>query len=249
MTSKKRLLVLMVVAVGASAVIVGSQALSPAAADPVVCTNTSPDPQEPQEWCPDPEGDVGTAAGPVKELLPCTGYEDPLNFDSYYLGDSFEDLPLSATDRRCYLPDPNYPDDPGSNDVSYFYGTCTPPPDGGCTPPLEVQTWPACERYRDMYMLDPYGTPLPRIDLTVQGVPASLFEDGYRLEIYTGGSTVVIFGDDSAQIMRAGNAIQEAPGIPSLKSLLEEEPRPQAQSTTLEPPTEGALDGTLACVS
>ena len=84
------------------------------------------------------------------------------------------------------------------NFVSFKYGTCDPTPEAACGAPLEIQIWPACERNRSMYTLtpDPDGpgplsaTPLPRTDLRSRGVPASFFENGHRLELYTAGMVI-----------------------------------------------------------
>ena len=46
----------------------------------------------------------------------------------------------------------------GSNAYISAYGTCTPPAgDGGCAPPLQIQTWDACRRNLGAY--DRQGRP------------------------------------------------------------------------------------------
>jgi len=52
------------------------------------------------------------------------------------------------------------------------------------------------------------GEPLPRESVTVRGVPAAYFENGLRLELYTGKATVMIFGPERAQIQRAAAALR-----------------------------------------
>jgi hypothetical protein len=80
--------------------------------------------------------------------LPCTTADRPANFHVFWLGPRFEGLDLSAVLRRCDKP---YPGEPlRANWVSFIYGTCEISPEqteGGCAPPLEVQSSPACERF------------------------------------------------------------------------------------------------------
>lgn len=38
-----------------------------------------------------------------------------------------------------------------ANFASLIYGDCEASSDAGCAPPLEIQTWPACERNAGTY--------------------------------------------------------------------------------------------------
>jgi hypothetical protein len=160
------------------------------------------------------------------DVLPCTGSGEPTNFKVYSLGVAFEGIPFTTDLRRCDDPFPGEP--VRANYVSYIYGNCVVAPgdgqtpvDEGCAPPLEIQTWPSCERSLADYELEP-GVPYPHDDLGLQrGVPAYSFDEGTRVELYTGTSVIVIFGDDPAQLLRAISAIQaesagSPPGPPSL---------------------------------
>lgn len=183
------------------------------------------------------------------DALPCTGPSEVTNFTFYSLGSAFESLPLEALLRRCDQPDPVYfPMEGGrANYVAYIYGTCIPesPSEdnsdpGGCAPPLEIQTWPACERSLSDYELEP-GEPYPHEALEIRGVPAASFDDGTRIELYAGESTVVIFGDDPDQVLRAANAVEPEPID---RPLGVSAPTPASE---LQTPPETALDGTLPC--
>ncbi|OFW75296.1 MAG: hypothetical protein A2Y55_03800 [Actinobacteria bacterium RBG_16_68_12] len=68
----------------------------------------------------------------------------------------------------------------------------------------------------------------------VRGVPATLLDDGRRLEIQTGRSTVVVFGDSSERVARIAEALRQVnvPGPPA---------------PSLPAPSPGALEGTLTC--
>jgi hypothetical protein len=73
--------------------------------------------------------------------------------------------------------------------------------------------------------------------------PAARFDAGTRLEVYSGDSTVVIFGTDPAQVDRAAAVlIKEPPAGAILTSTLGALP-------PLPAPLPGAIDGTLPCMS
>src|SRR4051812_32815613 len=78
--------------------------------------------------------------------LPCTD-ENGASVDvpRYSAGASFEGLKQTKSFRRCDAPSPMG----RANFVSYIYGSCDPQPDQGCSPPMEIQTFPACERNAD----------------------------------------------------------------------------------------------------
>lgn len=70
-----------------------------------------------------------------------------------------------------------------ANYVSYIYGSCDVDPDidgSACVPPVEIQTWPACERsYADLTVglaTDLLG-PIPALGSQARGVPIIEFDD------------------------------------------------------------------------
>jgi hypothetical protein len=156
------------------------------------------------------------------------------DFALYSAGQSFEGLPLTGMTRR--LEARVAPDPARANFVGFRYGDCTPTSDAGCPAPLEIQVWPACERNLSTYTLTPLGDPLPHEDASVRGVPAAFFEDGQRLEVYTGSVSVVLFGQGKAQLLRAADALHAV--------------NPQGGVRTgerLPAPAAGALEGKLSC--
>jgi hypothetical protein len=194
-----------------------------------------------------PEDATELVTGTTDELLRCTGVQQPLNFVAYSLGSSFEGLPITGLVRDCELP---YPREPGrANHVTYIYGDCdlaAVPTDGGCAPPLEVQTWPACERnltsYFDPVFPDEYDRTV------IRDVPAAVFEDGTRVEVYAGGSTIVVFGLDPAQVRRAAESVVaepsgQPPTVPASNPTLDETTR------SLPEPLPGATQGALSCLA
>lgn len=180
-------------------------------------------------------------------LLPCTDADSPANFPVYNVGASFEGLSFAFALRRCDKPFPG--ELVRANYVSYLYGDCEVPAGedmGGCSAPLEVQSWPACERNLSTYSEGPGGGPLEYQDLEVRGVPAASFDEGLRIEVYAGSSTIVIFGHDPTQILRAASALQdESTGGPPDVSAA---PNPDDVTRDLPEPARGALFGALKCV-
>jgi hypothetical protein len=170
-------------------------------------------------------------------------------FAHFHVGSVFEGNALTAHVRRCTAPEPERtvaaggaidPDSLGrSNFESWVYGTCQATAGQGCAPPLEIQSWPACERSPADYNAGPPGAaqPIqPRETLQIRGVPARLYDDG-SLELSSGDVTVVIFGHDRRQLIAAARALR-TPAKTTITVGVQEE---------LPPPVPGAQDGTLGC--
>ena len=167
----------------------------------------------------------GPARGAAVELRGNLGLEEALAFDEFPLydaGDRVDGLPLVAVLRRHDTAD----------FVSFVYGDCDAGDDAGCAPPAEVQVWPACRRNLGLYDSRLPGTPVPE-RVVVRGVPGAFLEDGTRLELQTGRSTVVLFGDSRAQVLRVVAALRRLGGERTSEALPRAEP--------------GAVDGTLRC--
>jgi hypothetical protein len=175
-------------------------------------------------------------------LKPCNE-----QFQTYSLGKSFQGLPLTHHVRVCSRPDPTRtqaaggevdPDSLGRpNYESYVYGTCEATSDMGCAPPLEIQTWPACERSAADYDFGPPGQAarLEPVETTrLRGVPARFYDD-VSLELSAGNVTVVVFAYTRPQLLAAAAALRGV--APAVKSAKDDLPAPAA----------GAQDGTLAC--
>ena len=162
-------------------------------------------------------------AGPVGRFT----LDDARAFDDYALffaGDRVESQPLAAVLRRSDT----------AEFVSFVYGDCVTADDLGCAPPIEIQIWPACRRHLALYGLSGLGSTLERT--TVRGVPAAVLDDGTRLELQSGRSTIVVFADSRVRAARVAGALRRLDATDSA-------PRNQP----LLPPAAGALEGTLAC--
>jgi hypothetical protein len=135
----------------------------------------------------------------------------------YFLGESFEGLPLTSVDDECCSP--AY--------VLFVYGSCTLSRfgEGGCNTPLQVQVVPISERYPALFS-GPSSCEL----LTVRGVPAAFFGD--MLDVYTGKVTVVIFGEPE-QIQRVAEALRP---LAQTGNLSEPLPSPEIDEDLLKCP-------------
>jgi hypothetical protein len=188
--------------------------------------------------------DYGAAQRLDYTLKPCEE-----RFAQFHVGSSFQGHPLNNHTRFCTRPDPERSVAAGgdldgdslgrSNFDSYLYGSCEAGPGEACSPPLEIQSWPACERSAADYNAGPPGQ-AKRIEpieaFRVRGVPARLYED-MSLELSTKAVTVVIYGHSREQLLSAARELRTEEGAPFHAA-------PQQE---LPPPAAGAEDGTLSC--
>jgi hypothetical protein len=106
-------------------------------------------------------------------------------------------------------------------------------------PPLEVQSWPACERSAADYNAGPPGA-AQRIEpvavAELRGVPARFYGDG-SVELSAGAVTIFIFGHSREDLVAAAGDLRTEPTAPVSVS----------QRESLPPPVSGAQSGTLSC--
>jgi hypothetical protein len=185
-----------------------------------------------------------SAAPPSAESLPCTKANEATNFEVFSAGPSPTGLPLTAALRRCDV----YTG--GANYVSYIYGDCEyrnpVNSDGGCEPPLEIQTWPACQRSLAEYTYE--GKPYPHTDLARDGdAEVAEFEDGSRVEVYTGSATIVVFSTDPSVAKKVLPLLrpQQEGASPAARSSELDTKAPQG----LPAPAPSATEGDLTCAS
>lgn len=99
-------------------------------------------------------------------------------FRLYYLGESFQGLPLTVSDS-----------------TGFIYGGCEPEPqpfwafweEGNCPYHHEVQNWSICKRYPALY-LEP-----PKV-FNFRGAKAARVSSAESFEVYTGRTAIVTFG-------------------------------------------------------
>jgi hypothetical protein len=148
-------------------------------------------------------GSALSACGVGREAEPRGNFtlEQARDFDRfplYYAGDHVDGFPLVAVLRRSDTAD--Y--------VSFVYGDCVPaPPDAGCAPPAEIQVTPGCLRGPRLYDPSKPGVPAAERE-TMLGDPAALFDEGTRLELYKGASTVVVFARTRERVLRIAAALR-----------------------------------------
>jgi hypothetical protein len=119
----------------------------------------------------------------------------------YSAGERVDGLPLAAVLRS----------DGTASHISFVYGDCVAGGDAGCAPPAEIQVWPACRRNLGLYGAG--APPGPAVEpAMIRGVPAAFFDDGTRLELQAGRSTVVVFAGSRARVLRLAQALRAADG-------------------------------------
>src|SRR5438309_3599065 len=120
----------------------------------------------------------------------------------YWVGPSFENHPLAAVDGlRSYV-----------NTVgdSVYYGDCVQSKGifggGSCLLPLQVTTV--------IYRLHSNATLGPQRNILVRGVPATVYDEGRSIEVYSGRVTIDIFSDAYAHAIAAARSLVplNAPG-------------------------------------
>jgi hypothetical protein len=179
------------------------------------------------------------------EALPCTGPKDPINFETFTAGPSVAGVPLTGYTRRCDAF--TLADESPANFTNYIYGDCeTSGGDGGCEPPLQIQTWPACQRTLSDYTFE--GKPMPYRRLPSLGdaeVVEIEFMFGPRIEVYTATSTIVLFAQDLALAIEALDQLRsQGIGQPPATKADELSGPPD---DGLVPPNDGATEGELSC--
>jgi hypothetical protein len=123
----------------------------------------------------------------------------------YWVGPSFDGHPLAAVDGlNGYIPKVG---------DSVYYGDCVQSKGvfggGSCLLPVQVTTV--------VYVLHSNATLGPQRNMLVRGVPATVYDEGRSIEIYTGRVAIDIFSDDYAHALQASQELRplNAPGSAS----------------------------------
>jgi hypothetical protein len=166
------------------------------------------------------------ATGVIAMRMQLHGFGEYRLFDA---GLGVEGWPLTAIVHR----------DDTASFVSFIYGDCSAADDVGCAPPAEIQVWPSCRRSLGMY--DGQGRPDHPVPegANVRGVPAAFFDDGTRLELQTGRSTIVVFADTRARTLRIAAALRSLDGAIG--------PREPLPPPTLALPPTADTGGAMGC--
>lgn len=167
------------------------------------------------------------------EALPCTGPGEPVNFEVYSAGPAVAGVPMTAAVRRCDAG--ALADESTTNYLAYVYGECQSrsPGDAGCLPPLQIRSYPACQRSYSEYSFE--GKPLPYTELPpVDGAKVLEidFLVDHRIEVYSGTSTIVLSAADWSLAEEALEQLRSQPaGSP-----------PAASATSLARGSQGSLE-------
>jgi hypothetical protein len=144
-----------------------------------------------------------------QDIAPCLASRHLPRFTAYDLGAQFAGLPRTHVARYCDAPDQgHFVEEPFRMVVTWVssdvYGSCTPEtPEGSCLLPLEVQSWPECDRNYSAY--GPARDLTPRSSYRLTGshkLPAGVLEGVGRIELYDGRTTVVIYTDEQLRLAR-----------------------------------------------
>jgi len=118
---------------------------------------------------------------------------------------------------------------PRSLSFTFVYGDCDPPDglfaEGGCAPPVQIQTYSICNRNLGMYSGRQKA-------FDVKGAKGST--NGGGLEVFTGRTTVVIFGGGSLKRIKST--------VGKLRRVGEE-----VSPRRLPPPVPGGVWGKASC--
>ncbi len=114
----------------------------------------------------------------------------------YWAGLSFDGRPLAAVDGlNGYIPKVG---------DSVYYGDCVQTKGvfggGSCELPLQVTTV--------IYVLHSNATLGPQSNMLIRGVPATVYDEGRSIEIYTGRVAIDIFSDSFAHAFRASEELR-----------------------------------------
>jgi hypothetical protein len=190
----------------------------------------------------------------VADTLRCTDAAEEPNFDTYGLGESYGDLGLVETLRRCDTPYPG--ERVAANYVSYIYGDCELEQVGddrlGCQPPLEIQTWPSCHRSLADY---PEGTVESRSTRLSNLNGAQRYQFGKDwIEIYSQDETIVLFSTDPDTLRAAADRVGEQSYVASRAWLDQSEAQGrildeiQIDRAEVSEAVSGAVEGALECL-
>jgi hypothetical protein len=123
----------------------------------------------------------------------------------YWVGPSFDGRPLAAADGlKGYIP---------AVGDSVYYGDCVQGKGfvggGSCLLPLQVTTV--------VYVLHSNAALGTQSNMLIRGVPATVYDEGRAIEIYTGRLAVDIFSDTFAHALKASDELRplNAPGSAS----------------------------------
>jgi len=113
----------------------------------------------------------------------------------YWVGPSFEGHPLSAADGlRGYI---------NTVGESVYYGDCVHHKGifggGSCILPLQLTTV--------LYRLHSNATLGPQRNVVIRGVPATVYDEGRSIEIYTGRVAIDVFSDSFSHALQASREL------------------------------------------
>lgn len=144
--------------------------------------------------------------GPVPSVVGCRDVPGRLDLGELDRGERVQRARLCEPPPEIVMgPRGSPPPSVGVNAELAAYGTCDAGDESACAPPLQVQTWNACERNYDQYAAHPApdGSVPAHQRARLRGVEAAIFDEGTRIELYGPKVTVVVFAPNPAAALDA----------------------------------------------
>jgi hypothetical protein len=156
-------------------------------------------------------------SGP-SEIAPCLKRHHLPAFTTYSLGATFAGLRRTHMSRSCLVPPPGPCECTLPSSIHWIsdavYGTCPREGfEGGCGPPLDIQSWPECDRDFSSYgTVESHKALRPSKSFFLSGsykIPTAAPSYGLTttIEMYTGQTTIVVFSDGPSLGRRAAHAL------------------------------------------
>lgn len=142
------------------------------------------------------------------------------SMDVFNIGTALDGHVMNDATQTAVPAHPDTPDYGPHHDVTYVYGECAW---GSNLPPLEVQSSPLAEKHWTLYNDDGLIGQYPFEEKTIKGAPAASFDNGTTVEIYTGTTTITLYGDDPDLVLRAAEQLRPAlhVDIPRIDEILD----------------------------
>lgn len=148
----------------------------------------------------------------------------PIPSSAYDLGSNFGGLAVAAREELCNEAPPagaTVASGPTKavGYLSVVYGECSSAAGEGCSPPLDVQSWPECAHNPSSFVSSENNpeeggaelNPSATVSLSsAPQIPSASFENGTRIELYTGTTTIVVYANEASVATAAANTLAAA---------------------------------------
>lgn len=124
------------------------------------------------------------------------------------------------------------------NAVAITYGTCDFGEDGGCAKPVQVHSWPACDRYLSLWDTgEEPGSVSGSLKRFALGDALGVIVDAGQVAVFSGDSTIDVWAPTTDDAIRIARSLQPLNGLA----------RAMVSEDGLPAPAPGALEGKSEC--